>query len=126
MIKLYSQQAVRNLTVGELSAQNWPDVLWIDLLDPSPEEIKAIEAIEQLSLPTRNEAQEIEISSRLYTESRTLFMTATIMVRAIDPNPATTTVTFVYRPGRLLTLRFDEPAPFKGFAARYERSPEAF
>jgi hypothetical protein len=54
-----------------------------------------VEALEQLSLPTRNEAQEIEISSRLYIENRTLFMTATIMVRAADPNPATSPVTFV-------------------------------
>lgn len=126
MIKLYSPKGVRTVTVGELSAQNWEEVLWIDLLDPAPEEIKAVETREQLSLPTRNEAQEIEISSRLYIENRTLFMTATIMVRAADPNPATTTVTFVYRPGRLLTLRFDDPAPFRGFGARYERSPEAF
>lgn len=126
MIKLYSPKAVRNVTAAELSAQNRQEVLWIDLLDPSPDEIKAIEALEQLSLPTRNEAQEIEISSRLYIESRILFMTATIMVRATDPNPATTPVTFVYRPGRLVTLRFDDPAPFRGFALRYERNPEAF
>lgn len=114
------------VSVGELAAATWPDVLWIDLLDPAPEEMGAVEALEQLSLPTRNEAQEIEISSRLYSESRTLFMTATILVRASDANPGTATVTFVYRPGRLLTLRFDDAAPFKVFGARYERSPEAF
>jgi magnesium transporter len=77
-------------------------------------------------VPTRNEAQEIEISSRLYIENLTLFMTATIMVRATALNPAMTAVTFVYRPGRLVTLRFDDPAPFKSFALRYERNPETF
>ncbi len=126
MIKLYSPKGVRTAAVGELSAQSWQNVLWVDLLDPSAEEIKAAEALEQLSLPTRNEAQEIEVSSRLYNENRTLFMTATIMVRAADPNPATSPVTFVYRPERLVTLRFDDAAPFKVFAARYERSPETF
>lgn len=126
MIKLYSPKGVRTVAVGELSTQSWQGALWADLLDPSVEEIKAVEALEQLSLPTRNEAQEIEVSSRLYIENRTLFMTATIMVRAADPNPATSPVTFVYRPERLVTLRFDDPAPFKVFAARYERNPETF
>ena len=126
MIKLYSPKGVRTVLVEEMPKQDWQDILWIDLLDPTPEEIKAVEALEQLSLPTKNEAQEIEISSRLYNENRTLFMTATIMVRATEPNPATTPVTFAYRPGRLVTLRFDDPAPFKGFALRYERNAETF
>lgn len=126
MIKLHSLQAVRHITAAELPSQNAQDVLWIDLLDPSPEEIKAVEALEQLSLPTRNEAQEIEISSRLYIENRVLFMTATTMFRATEANPATSPVTFVYRPGRLITLRFDDATPFKVFGARCERNPEAF
>jgi magnesium transporter len=126
MIKLYSPKGVRTVTVDELPAHHGQEVLWVDLLDPTLEEIKAVEMLEQLSLPTRNEAQEIEISSRLYIENRTIFMTATIMVRATDPNPGTTTVTFVYRPGRLLTLRFEDAAPFKVFAARYERNSETF
>lgn len=126
MIKIYTKKAVRTVTVTDLPAVEWKDVLWADLLDPTADEIKAIEAIEQFSLPTRNEAQEIEISSRLYIESNALFMTATVMVRAANPNPTTTPVTFAYRSGRLVTLRFDDPMPFKGFAVRYERNPELF
>lgn len=126
MIKLYSPKGIRTVAVDELPGHHGQDVLWVDLLDPTLEEIKAVEMLEQLSLPTRNEAQEIEVSSRLYSENRTIFMTATIMVRATDPNPGTTTVTFIYRPGRLLTLRFDDAAPFKVFGARYERNPDAF
>lgn len=125
MITLYSSKGVRSV-VADLPTARWEEVLWIDLLDPSAEEIKAIEAREGISLPTRKEAQEIEISSRLYIENRVLFMTATIMVRAADVNPTTTPVTFAYRPSRLVTLRFDDPTPFKGFALRYERNAEAF
>ena len=126
MIKLYDKKEVRTVAVTDLPRESWREMLWVDLLDPTPEEIKAIESLEGLSLPTRNEVHEIEISSRLYIESRALFMTATIMVRAADPNPTTTPVTFAYRPDRLVTLRFDEPMPFKSFAMRYERNPEAF
>ena len=126
MIKIYNKKTVRTVAVADLSAENWEEVLWIDLFDPTSDEIKAIEAVEQLSLPTRNEAQEIEVSSRLYIEGRVLFMTATILVRAANPNSATTPVTFAYRQGRLVTLRFDDPMPFKGFAVRFERNPELF
>jgi len=126
MITLYSPKGVRNVRASDLSAGTWPEVLWIDLFDPTPEEIKAIEDGEELSLPTRNEAQEIEVSSRLYIDDQALFMTATVMVRAANPNPITTPVTFAYRRGRLVTLRFDEPTPFRSFALRYERNPEAF
>src|SRR5688500_17610299 len=126
MIKLYDRKGVRTVAAAALSGESWSEIIWVDLLDPTPEESRGVELLEGLSLPTRNEAQEIEISSRLYIESRALFMTATIMVRAADPNPTTTPVTFAYRPERLVTLRFDDPMPFKGFAVRYERNPETF
>lgn len=126
MLKIHTTQSVRTVSVADVANQDWADVVWIDLFDPTPDEIKAVERLEGLSLPTRNEAQEIEISSRLYVENRALFMTATVMVRATDPNPVTAPVTFAYRPTRLITLRFDDPAPFRAFAARYERNPELF
>lgn len=126
MLKIYSNKTVRTVAVIDLPTVNWTEVIWVDLLDPTPDEIKAVEAQEGFSLPTRNEAQEIEVSSRLYIENRALFMTATVMVRAINPNPTIVPITFAYRPGRLVTLRFDDPVPFRGFSVRYERNPELF
>lgn len=126
MIKLYDRKGIRSVAIADLPRESWSEVIWVDLLAPTPEEIKAIESLEGLSLPTRNEAQEIEISSRLYIESRTLFMTATVMVKTADANPTTTPVTFAYRPDRLVTLRFDDPTPFNDFGARYERNPGGF
>jgi len=38
--------------------------VWIDLLDPSKEEERAAEKLLKISIPTREEKQEIEISSR--------------------------------------------------------------
>ena len=52
MIKIYSKKTVRAITVADLSTENLEDVLWIDLLDPTSDEIKAIEARERFSLPT--------------------------------------------------------------------------
>lgn len=126
MIRIYNKKTVQIVSVSDLSERIFAEALWIDLLDPSAEEIRAVEKMSEIDLPTRNEAQEIEVSSRLYIESRTLFMTATILVRAASPDSTTTPVTFAYRPGRLVTLRFDDPMPFKGFAVRYERNPELY
>ena len=126
MIKIYSRNIVRTVTLAEVAAGIGSEAVWIDLLDPTAEEIKAVETLERVSLPTRNEAQEIELSSRLYIEDGALFMTATVMVRAAAPSSTTTPVTFAYRPGRLVTLRFEDPMPFKAFGLRYERNPEFF
>ncbi|WP_175414901.1 magnesium transporter CorA family protein [Nibricoccus aquaticus] len=110
----------------EAKTYDWSDVLWIDLHDPTPDETKMIESALGVELPTRKEAQEIEVSSRLYTENRTLFMTATIMVRADKPDLTTAAVTFIYRKQQLITLRFDSPMPFRTFAQRLERSRDAY
>jgi magnesium transporter len=100
--------------------------IWIDLLDPSPEETRAVETALAIELPTRKEVHEIEVSSRLYVENQTVFMTATVMVQADTAHPETTPVTFAYQPQRLVTLRFAEPTPFTTFPPKFQRTPEAF
>jgi len=100
--------------------------VWVDLFNPSPEEIRAVESTFGIQLPTRGEAHEIEVSSRLYVEDRTVFMTATVMVGADTPHPETSPVTFAYQPQRLVTLRFAEPKPLATFRRKLERTPAAF
>ncbi|MFC7542150.1 hypothetical protein ACFQU2_25380 [Siccirubricoccus deserti] len=50
--------------------------VWIDLLTPTPEEEQQVQNALRLEIPTREEMQEIESSSRLYKEDDTLFLTA--------------------------------------------------
>jgi len=42
------------------------DSVWIDLLNPTPEEEEIIERALDMDVPTREELQEIEASSRLF------------------------------------------------------------
>jgi magnesium transporter len=63
-------------------------------------------------LPTREEMQKIEPSSRLYAENGTRYMTATMMCRSDTDNPTTTAVTFILADRRLITVSYDEPKPF--------------
>ncbi len=56
-------------------------VVWLDMVEPSAEEEKAVEAALQIDIPTREELAEIEASSRLYQEDGAAFMTANLRRR---------------------------------------------
>jgi len=86
--------------------------VWIDLLNPSYPEDKHVAALVGIEIPTREEMQEIEISSRLYFENGARFMTATLICQADTQLPKVTPVTFILVGQRLVTVRYDEPRPF--------------
>ena len=56
--------------------------VWIDLMQPSKDEEAAIEKLIGVGIPTREEMEEIEISSRLYSENGAYVMTATLPAHA--------------------------------------------
>src|SRR6187431_3394543 len=85
---------------------------WIDLLNPTTEEDRAVERLAGIAVPNREDMQEIEISSRLYIENGARYMTATLMCASDSENPRTTAVTFILAGHRLVTVRYDEPKPF--------------
>src|SRR5438046_2114513 len=86
--------------------------VWIDLIKPTPEEDKAVERLAGIAVPTREDMQEIEISSRLYIENGARYMTATLMCHSDTDMPRTTAVTFILAGHRLVTVRYDVPKPF--------------
>jgi Mg2+ and Co2+ transporter CorA len=86
--------------------------VWVDLITPTYEEDKLVENLLGIAVPTREEMQEIEVSSRLYVENGARFMTATLMCNSETSTPKTTPVTFVLSGHRLCTVRYDSPRPF--------------
>src|SRR6267143_2690415 len=103
--------SIRKVTAVDLSALP-ENAVWIDLVKPTPEEDHAVERLAGIAVPTREDMQEIEISSRLYIENGARYMTATLMCAADTENPRTTAVTFILANHRLVTVRYDEPKPF--------------
>src|ERR1022692_932419 len=89
-----------------------PAAVWIDLVSPTLQEDKLVEALLGLAVPTREEMQEIEVSSRLYIENGGRYMTATLMCQSDTATPKTTPVPFILSPPRLVTVRYDDPRPF--------------
>ncbi len=86
--------------------------VWIDLVSPTVQEDKLVEALLGIAVPTREEMQEIEVSSRLYIENGGRYMTATLMCASDTATPKTTPVTFILSAHRLVTVRYDDPRPF--------------
>ncbi|MGH6898426.1 MAG: magnesium/cobalt transporter CorA [Geminicoccaceae bacterium] len=99
------------------------EAVWLDLVAPTPEEEHQVEALLGVGVPTREEMQEIEVSSRLYEENGALYMTATVVARADSEHPEATAVSFILAGERLVTVRYAEPQSFGLFALRCQRSP---
>src|SRR5262249_5316701 len=86
--------------------------VWLDLVTPTQPEDKQVERALGIAVPTREEMQEIEVTSRLYVENGARYMTATLMCQSETDAPKTTAVTFILSGHRLVTVRYDEPRPF--------------
>jgi magnesium transporter len=99
-----------------------PSIVWVDMLAPSKEESDLIEHYFNITLPSMQEMQEIEASSRLYSDNQGLFMTATLLAHADSELPSSTVVTFILKKNRLITLRHDTPRSFNIFVSRCGRS----
>jgi magnesium transporter len=99
----------RVIATGDAVPDN---AVWLDLINPAPGEDKLVERLLGIAVPTREEMQEIEVSSRLYVEHHARFMTATLMCNSDTATPRTTAVTFILASHRLVTVRYDEPRPF--------------
>ena len=89
-----SDSSLKKAVVDDLAAV--PEhAVWIDLVNPTAAEDKAVERLSGIAIPTREDMQEIEISSRLYIENGARYMTATLMCQSDTDMPRTTAVTFI-------------------------------
>ncbi len=99
--------------------------VWVDLLEPTLAEERAVERLLAIDVPSREEMREIETSSRLYEENGTLYMTATVVTKIDTDRPESAAITFILSHNRLITNRYVDPLPFRRFVAYSERHPSA-
>lgn len=120
MITVYRAEANGRLERAEGAASlSDPDrVVWIDMLHPTPEDEAAVETAIGIDIPTREEMQEIEVSSRIYHDKGRLFLTASILATGDGHEAHIEPVTFVLAGRRLVTLRYHSPRSFHVFAER--------
>jgi len=101
---------------------SFTSVVWFDLVSPTAQEEADLEQRLGIGIPTREEMQEIEISSRLYVEDDAVYMTATLPARTDSDDLLMGPVAFVLANGKLITVRYHEPRAFKTFPQRAEKA----
>ncbi|MBL8269988.1 magnesium transporter CorA family protein [Steroidobacter sp.] len=97
--------------------------VWIDLLEPTVEEEKLVEASFGIEVPTREEMKEIETSNRLYEDNGALYMTTTVAAQLDTDRPISTAVTFILAGNRLITNRYLDTKPFQQFISYAGKHP---
>jgi magnesium transporter len=101
-----------------------PAGTWIDLVDPTSEEERAVEQSLGVNVPTREEMREIETSSQLYREGDAAIMTVRVVRRAASSIATLTDATFILAPRNLVTVRYVETKPFNIFCARTDKKAD--
>ncbi|HEX5419191.1 MAG TPA: magnesium transporter CorA family protein [Gammaproteobacteria bacterium] len=126
MINAYINEHGRLRRIDELRPeleQELERIVWVDLLDPTEDEESLLEHAVGINLPTREEMEEIELSSRLYVEEGAAFMTAQLPAQADRDDPEMAPVTFVLTGDQLVTIRYHDPRAFKTFVQRAFKVP---
>lgn len=121
MLRSFSCQSGLLVERREPPAALDADLVWIDLLSPTDDEQRAVEALLGLSIPTQEEMQEIELSARLYHEDRAQFMTMTALASLDSEEPLKTPVTFILKQGVLVTVRWSDLRPILAYQTRAAR-----
>ncbi len=103
-------------TPSDLGAEPLPrDIVWLDLISPSPREVEFVERVTGLTLPSIADLSEIETSSRLRVENGALMMSAPLVHRVDTERPQITPVGFILTRERLVTVRFEPLVAFANF-----------
>src|SRR3954471_3356214 len=93
--------------------------VWIDLLQPTAEEIARVSAATGLRIPTESQVSEIESSSRLAFDGGAFYLSAPLMAVHASGEHELTPVGFVLSSRVLLTIHF---VPLAAFDAYREES----
>lgn len=99
---------------------------WFDLLNPTDQDIARLEQRLGIILPTREDMDEIEVSSRLYSDGDNEFMTALLPSQADGHDYLLAPVTFILAQHHLITMRFHDPRAFGTFEQRAGKSGPGF
>jgi len=115
MLYTYTNQAGRFTRLAHDARLT--EAVWIDLSSPTPEQVAAVEAL-GIPLPSLEEMEEIEVSSRLYRKGGMDYMTVALPGLAENEAAVLAPVTFIVCDERLVTVRYHRPRPFEAFADR--------
>lgn len=123
-IKAFVLQAGRLMQLPNLTADDLlrPDILWVDMVDPTDDERELVQSSFRLELPEDEELEDIEESARCYIDEHGLHISS-FFLHKDDSEASNVTVSFTLHAGRLLTIRQEELAVFRLFRLRARVQP---
>jgi magnesium transporter len=112
ILRLESRMPMQNLfPPGATKPEN---ALWVDLFNPTDDEIKAVATALSIDIPDRDSLEEIESSSRLQFENGVIQLSVPVSAHKDDEGP--TSVGFLLTEKFLVTLRYTEMHAFAAAA----------
>ena len=112
-------------TMSELDGDVIDRVIWIDMLMPTHDEIIFIENTFGIKFPTKQETEEIEISSRYWEENDKIEINSYFLISS-NQNSFNETVSFILYRGLLISIRYASLYTFEEFNRKVYATPQQF
>lgn len=101
------------------------NVIWIDMHQPSVKEKNFIEKNFDIVFPTKQESEEIEISSRYWEESNKIEINSYFLV-SNEVTPKNETVSFILHNNLLISIRYINLKTFDEMNKKFKASPKDY
>ncbi len=100
-------------------------VIWIDMLLPTIEEVRAVENMFDMQFPTKQETEEIELSSRYWEENNRIEINSYFLIND-NKSAFNETVSFILQGSLLISVRYKKLQSFDTFTKKLLISPREF
>jgi magnesium transporter len=88
------------------------EIIWMDLVNPTDEEKRFVEARARVRIPSKEALSEIESSSRLMVESKAIYMSTPMVARGDTADAFLSPLGLILTKDVLVTVRFEETPAF--------------
>lgn len=119
--KLFVVEGVESLETSE----DRNSVIWIDMVLPSSSEVKTVEELFDIKFPTKQESEEIELSSRYWEENNRIEINSYFLINDLK-DPVNETVSFILQGNLLISVRYKQLASFNVFSKKLLASPREY
>lgn len=105
----------------------WPkDAMWVDMLNPSDQQVRDVEEFFKIALPHRDDMSDIQISSQLYTEDGSHIVITPVIAGAGKGDYEMGAIAFILSPHVLVTLRTTDPRAVLLFRDKFMQKPHEY
>jgi magnesium transporter len=108
MVNYYIKESSRvtgSDDMAQLNELSYDEVLWIDMIAPTPDERRIVEEFLNINLQTQQQAEEIESSSRYYETESTLYANTSFLLANSEDELSSEQVSFILCEGVLVSIR---------------------